>query len=120
MAKPLSDDLRKRIVAVISSGTSCRAAAAQFDVSPSTAIKLWKRYCETDSVRPAKFGGHRKCLLEPHHAFILDMIETSDHVTLHGLKERLAAERGIMVSHDTVWRFLRRHGQSFKKNAVRQ
>lgn len=27
--------------------------------------------------------------------------------------------RGIKVSHNTVWLFLRREGLSFKKNAVR-
>jgi transposase len=27
---------------------------------------------------------------------------------------------GISVSHDTVWRFMRRQGLSFKKNAARQ
>ena len=30
------------------------------------------------------------------------------------------AARGIAVSHDTVWRFLRRQGRSFKKNRIRQ
>jgi transposase len=35
------------------------------------------------------------------------------------LLKDLLAKRGIMVSHDTVWRFLRREGQSFKKNALR-
>jgi len=38
---------------------------------------------------------------------------------LHKLKDMLAA-RGIAVSHDTVWRFLRREGRSFKKNRIRQ
>ena len=41
------------------------------------------------------------------------------HLTLHRLKDMLAA-RGVTVSHDTVWRFLRREGRSFKKNRVRQ
>ncbi len=36
------------------------------------------------------------------------------YLTLHGLKD-LLAEQGVMVSHDTVWRFLRREEQSFKK-----
>ncbi len=32
----------------------------------------------------------------------------------------MLAARGIAVSHDTVWRFLRREGRSFKKNRIRQ
>ena len=34
------------------------------------------------------------------------------------LKDELEG-RGIKVSHNTVWMFLRREGLSFKKNAVR-
>jgi transposase len=43
-------------------------------------------------------------------------LEAVPHLTLHKLKDMLAA-RGIAVSHDTVWRFLRRQGRSFKKTA---
>ena len=39
-------------------------------------------------------------------------------VTLHALKDELAA-RGVKVSHNAVWLFLRREGLRFKKNAVR-
>ena len=40
MPAPLSLDIRKRIVAAVEGGTSCRAAAARFAVSESAAIKL--------------------------------------------------------------------------------
>jgi transposase len=40
MALPLSQDLRARIVHAVSEGSSIRQAAARFDVSPSSAIKL--------------------------------------------------------------------------------
>ncbi len=57
--------------------------------------------------------------LEPHRDFVLAQLEEVPHLTLHKLKEVLAA-RGIAVSHDTVWRFLRRQGRSFRKNRIRQ
>ena len=57
-------------------------------------------------------------VLEPHRAFILERIKQTPHLTLHGLKDELAA-RGVRVSHNTVWLFLRREGLRFKKNAVR-
>lgn len=63
-------------------------------------------------------GGHRKRVLEPHRDFIVGRINQTPHLTLHGLKEELAA-RGVKVSHNAVWLFLRREGLSFKKNAVR-
>ena len=63
-------------------------------------------------------GGHRKHLLEPHRAFIAERITQMPQLSLHRLKDELAA-RGVKVSHDTVWRFLRREGLRFKKNAAR-
>jgi transposase len=39
--------------------------------------------------------------------------------TVRALAADLRAS-GIAVSHDTVWRFLRRQGLSFKKNAAGQ
>jgi len=62
-------------------------------------------------------GGHRKRVLELHRAFIVERLEQKPHLTLHGLKDELAA-RGVSVSHNAVWLFLRREGLRFKKNAV--
>jgi transposase len=119
MAKPYSTDLRERVAAAIASGDSCRAIAEQYEIAPSTVVKWSKRVRETGSAAPAKFGGYRTCTLEPHRAFVLAQLEAVPHLTLHKLKDMLAA-RGIAVSHDTVWRFLRREGRSFKKNRIRQ
>lgn len=118
MAKPYSADLRTRVATALAEGETCRSIAERFDIAPSTVVKWSKRVRETGSPAPAKFGGYRTCTLEPHRAFILSEIEKAPHVTLHRLKD-LLAERGVMVSHDTVWRFLRREGQSFKKNTLR-
>jgi putative transposase len=60
-------------------------------------------------VAPGKIGGHRKPVLVPHRAFIVEQLERTPHLTLHGLKDMLAA-RGVKVSHVVVWTFLRREG----------
>ena len=117
MAKPYSDDLRARVQAAIGEGYSLRSIAERFDLAPSTVINWAKRVRDTGSIAPAKFGGHKRCRLEPHHSVVLDLIATTPHLTLHRLKD-LLAERGVAVSHDTVWRFLRREGLSFKKNTA--
>lgn len=77
-------------------------------------MKWSQRYRATGSVAPGKMGGHRKRLLDPQRAFIVGRIAETSHLTLHGLKDELAA-RGVKVSHDTVWQFLRREGLRFKK-----
>ncbi len=118
MTAPLSQDLRKRVVRAIAAGESCRSVAARFGVSVSSAVKWSQRFRATGSVSPAQMGGHRKRTLEPHRAFIVERLNQTPHLTLHGLKGELAS-RGVVVSHDTVWQFLRREGLRFKKNAVR-
>jgi len=119
MTRPLSNDLRERVVKAIGAGESCRSVAARFGVAPSTAVKWAQRHRATGSVAPGKMGGHRKPVLEPHRAFIVERLRQTPHLTLHGLKAELAA-RGVKVSHDTVWTFIRREGLSFKKNTVRR
>jgi transposase len=118
MGRPLSNDLRERVVGAIEAGESCRSVAARFGIAVSSAVKWAQRYRLSGSVAPGKMGGHRKRLLEPHRAFIVERINQTSHLTLHGLKAELAA-RGVQVSHDTVWQFLRREGLRFKKNTVR-
>ena len=114
MTRPLSNDLRERVVNAIEAGESCRSVAARFGVAVSSAVKWSQRYRATGSVVPGKMGGHRKRVLEPHRAFIAERINQTPHLSLHRLKDELAA-RGVKVSHDTVWQFLRREGLRFKK-----
>jgi transposase len=118
MTRPYSNDLRERVVSEVSGGESCRSVAARFGVAVSTVVKWSQRYRRTGSVAPGKMGGHRRPVLEPHRAFIVERLKQEPHLTLHRLKAELAA-RGIMVSHNTVWTFLRREGLRFKKNPAR-
>src|SRR5690606_14101173 len=108
----LSCDLRERVVAAVVAGESCHSAAARFGVSASSAIKWSRRYRSTGSVAPDKMGGHRRPILDGQRAFILERMREAPHLTLHGLKDELAA-RGVTVSHNAVWLFLKREGLSF-------
>ncbi len=118
MTRPLSNDLRERVVAAVCGGESCRTVAARFGVAVSSVVKWSQRYRATGSVAPGKMGGHRRPILEPHRAFIRERLRQTPHLTLHGLKDELAA-RGVKVSHNAIWMFLRREGLRFKKNAAR-
>ncbi|MBS1184227.1 MAG: family insertion sequence transposase protein [Proteobacteria bacterium] len=118
MVRPLSNDLRERVVAAVLAGETSRSIAARFGVAVSSVVKWSQRHRITGSVAPGKMGGHRKWVLEPHRAFIVERINQTPQLTLHRLKDELAA-CGIVVSHDAIWRFLRREGLRFKKNDVR-
>ncbi|OSQ42809.1 transposase [Thalassospira alkalitolerans] len=118
MTRPYSNDLRERVVSAVQAGESCRAVAARFDVAVSSVVKWQQRYRSTGSVAPRKMGGYRKRVLTEHLEFIHEQIKQTPHLTLHGMKD-LLAERGVIVSHQAVWRFLRDEGLRFKKNTVR-
>jgi transposase len=114
IVRPLSNNLRKRVVAAVARGASCRAVASRFGVAVLSVVMWSQRYRATGSITPGKMGGHRKPVLEPHRAFIKERISQIPHLTLHALKDELAAQ-GVKVSHNGVWLFLRREGLRFKK-----
>ena len=66
MPRPLSMDMRERLVEAVNSGLSCKAVAKRFAVAPSSVIKLMQAYRETGSFAPKKMGGYRKAILAPH------------------------------------------------------
>ncbi len=119
MVRPYSNDLRERVVAAVEAGDSCRFVAARFGVSVSSVVKWSQRYRATGSLAPGKMGGHVRPKLAPHRAFLAERVARTPHVTLHGLKAELAA-RGVKVSHNTIWEFLRREGLRFKKKRARR
>ena len=116
--RPYSNDLRTRVVIAVEAGESCREVAGRFGVSVASVVKWSQRYRKTGSVAPDRMGGRRPRILEPYRDFIVERINQRPHLTLHRLRQELA-ERGIKVSHNTVWLFLKAEGLSFKKNAVR-
>lgn len=119
MTKPLDQDLRIRIVEAVEAGSSCRAAAKRFGVSESAAIKLMQRYRTTGTVAPGKIGGHRRAILEAERDWLLGRISDQPDLTVRALADELA-ERGIVVSHVSVWNLLRRERQTHKKKRARQ
>src|SRR3954468_7984228 len=84
MTAPLSRDLRERIVRFVEGGASVRQAGLRFEVSPSAAIKLMQRVRKTGSTVPAKIGGYRKPILEPHAETLRAIVESNPGMTLKG------------------------------------
>jgi len=114
MAKPLSMDLRERVVAaVLKDGLSARRAAARFGISESSAIKWVRRQRQTGSVAPSKIGGYKPRLLSGElRDWLLERARRD--FTLRGLVAELG-ERGVKVDYVQVWRFVHAEGLSFKK-----
>ena len=112
MPAPLSRDLRQRIVRAVEGGSSIRQAALRFDVSPSAAAKLMRRFRQSGSPAPARFGGHRRPILEPH-----ETLDARSDISLMEIQAELR-QRGIVVgATSTISRWLRRVGLTHKKRA---
>ena len=93
-----------------------RQAAARFDVSPSSAVKLMQRVRATGSTAPAKIGGYRRPLLEGHKVLLQELTTAKPGITLAEIKAALA-ERGIDGGYvSTIWSTLRGLGLSHKKS----
>ena len=113
MTKPLSNDLRERLVSAVDSGLSRRSAARRFGVAASTAIKWVNRWRRTGDVGPRPQGGdHRSHRIEAHAEEILALVdETPDIERLRRTRwtgPRISRATGVPLS--TVGLVLRRLG----------
>ena len=112
---PYSKDLRVLFVRYLEEGLSARSAGTIVGVSAATAVRWSQRWRKLGDVSPAKMGGAKPLLLESERDWLVDRIERDKNLTLHELLEALRTERGVVVCCDTLWRFLKRCGKSFKK-----
>jgi transposase len=118
MSKAPSVDLRERVVAAIAAGASCRAAAARFGVSASSAIRWRTLSREAESVVPGPLGGDRRSSrIEAHAALILDLVERKSDIALTEIRAELA-KAGVAAGVTTLWRFFRRHQITRKKKTA--
>jgi transposase len=115
MARPLSKDLRERIVAVVEGGESRQAAARRFSVSASCVIKLMQRWRRTGSIEPGQMGGWKDHRLADHEAGVCALVAEHPDLTLEELRDELA-RRSIPVSRSSVDRFLKARQLTLKKS----
>lgn len=121
MTKPLSMDLRLRVVGAIDAGMSRRAAADRFGIAASVAIKWYELWRRTGSVEPRPQGGDRRSdRIEALSAAILALVAATPDITLAEIAERLARDHGERFAPSVVHRFFARRGITFKKNRPRQ
>jgi transposase len=115
-----SDDLRTRVVTAVAEGCSRRSAAKRFAVSASSSIRWVELHEETGSVSPRRQERKSRSPLEPHAAWLLELVAREPDLTLAEIVQRLWQDRQVATTDSSVDRFFKRHGLSFKKNSARR
>lgn len=113
MPKPYSQDLRERVVGAVAGGQSRHAAAAQFKVSVSSAVRWMQRWQASGEVAAKPTGGSSSPL-QQHEGELRALVAEQPDLTLDEYCAVLR-QRGIATSRVSLHRFFERHEFSFKK-----
>lgn len=114
MPRPLSNDLRERVVRVVEGGSSRRQAAERFGVSVSFVVKLLQRWQARRSVAPDKLGGGKAAAWSAHAERVRALVAQSPDMTIEQLRRALVAE-GVETSRSALGRCLLALGLTRKK-----
>jgi len=115
--RPLSNDLRQRILAAVDTHEgSRRQIAKRFMVDVSCITRLLPLRRQTGSIEPRPHGGGKPPLLDPPALERLRrLVEEDPDATLRQLRERLGVGGSILI----VWRGLKALGITRKKKTRR-
>ena len=118
--RPLSQDLRRRIIEARQAGAGSVEVSERFRVSRQTVARLYGQFERTGALAPKQIGGYRRSRLAPHSRTIDRWISRKADISLVELKERCQTELGITIGVNALWHQLRRMGLSSKKNDARR
>ena len=110
MPRAISPDLRQRIFDTVQSGESCTEAAERFEVSSAFVRRLVQRHRETETLAP-RTRAPRPFQLADRADEIKKLLSDHPGLTAGEVHRRL----GVDCCVNTVWRMIRRIGNSFKK-----
>src|SRR5262249_14680242 len=97
---------------------SRRAAAKQFAVSASTAIKWVQRFQATGSYVEKSGRGHSRSPLDGHAEWLVSLVAETPQFTLGGVRAKVCEETLIGVGIGSVWRFFHRNNVSFSRSRL--
>lgn len=118
--RPLSQDLRHRIIAARERGEGTGEVCKRFGVSRKSVERFWNEHCRTGQCLPQKIGGYRRSRLAPHDRRLQRWIETQPDLSLAELQRRCREQLDVSIGITALWHRLRRLGLSYKKNDARR
>jgi transposase len=118
--RPLSEDLRRRIVAARKKGEGESEVCRRFGVSRSSVARFWKQQQRCRHCRPKQIGGYRKSRLSAHGKTLRQWIRQQADLTLVELQQRCREQLKVTIGLTALWHRLDRLGLSYKKNDPRR
>ena len=118
--RPLSQDLRERIIAARERGAGTGEVCRRFGVSRKSVERFWKQHSLTGACRPKKIGGYRRSRLEKHDRTLRRWITEQSDLTLSGLQKRCLEQLKVTIGITALWHRLEQLGLSYKKNDARR
>ena len=106
MTKSYSNDLRKRVIEYLNSGSNYKEASKLFKVSISAIGRWYRRYKEEGNYQPKIRGGSKKKI---------DLNGLEEYVKANANMTLKAAAKKFNVSSFTISYWLRKLGYSYKK-----
>ena len=116
MTRPYSADLRVRVIAAIDEGATRNEAAERFEVSIATAVRWHQAWRQTGTIEAKPRGGSHSPL-DDHTGEIIALVEEGGDWTLNELVAAMH-KRQLPGSRTALFRFLERHGITFKKKVL--
>jgi transposase len=118
--RPLSQDLRGRIIAAREGGEGTGEVCKRFGVSRKSVERFWNQHRLTGKCLPKKIGGYRRSRLEKHDRTLRRWIAHQPDLTLSELQQRCLEQLKVPISMTPLWHRLERLGLSYKKNDARR
>jgi putative transposase len=120
MGKPLSEDLRKRIVAKRQEGHTTAEVSRMFGVSMRSINRFCALVRTQGNLSHNKLGKPPGLRLDAHQEEISKWIAEAPGLTLEEIAARCEKQLGLSVHLTTVMRALAKWGFRYKKNDIRQ
>ena len=118
--RPLSEDLRRRIIEAREAGEGSGEVSERFKVSRKSVARFWKQSSTIGHLRPKQIGGYRKSRLAEHGQMLKRWIRQKSDLTLAELRQRCLEQLGVRIGNTALWHQLDHLGLSYKKNDARR
>jgi transposase len=118
--KPLSEDLRRRIVQAREQGAGVGEVSKRYNVCRRSVERYYKQYQQCGHCRPKKIGGYRISRLAKHGRALSRWIGATPDLTLEELQGLCLGKLKVSIGINALWHCLDKLGLSYKKNDARQ